>query len=110
MRRAHAARRSPGQQPRNRHMAMHEIKLLPRQKPPQLGKGAGLRQRVQAAGKARGMDAKPLRPRQIEQWPLGANPHHLMAPRPRAAHQRQQEMPQREIDIGDLTDAHRPPR
>ena len=52
------------------------------------------------------LDAEPLCPHRCKQRPFRAHAHHLVPARTDPSHQRQQELPQREIDICDLDDFH----
>ena len=58
--------------------------------------------------RARGsaVDAETLGAHGRQQRPVGADTDHLVAARADAAHQRQQEMPEGEVDVGELDDFH----
>ena len=66
-----------------------------------------MRQRRQPARERHRHDPEALGAHLVQQRALGADADHLVAARPDRAHQRQQEVPEREIDVGDLDDLHR---
>jgi hypothetical protein len=74
---------------------------------PNQGKeGAGVRQRRDAPGERQRDHAEALGAHLGEQRALGAHAHHVMAARADAAHQRQQELAEGEVDVGELDDFH----
>jgi hypothetical protein len=53
------------------------------------------------------MNAQTLGTYIVEQRPIGADAQHVVSAVANATHQRQQEVPQGEIDVGDFYDAQR---
>ena len=88
----------------DRHVRVHQIEAFVAQHAAQFSEGPGMGKRVEAARQGQRDDPEPLRPWLCEQGSLGTHPHDLVPAITHAAHQRQQEMPQREIDVDDLGD------
>ena len=83
---------------------MHKIGLFLTKQSIQREKSPYLCQRRHTSRQRQCFDAKPLGARIVEQRACGADTNHLVPTSPQAAHQGQQEMPKREIDIRDFDD------
>jgi hypothetical protein len=101
------ARGQPAQEAADRHMRMDQVRLLGAQQAHQGGERARVAGGGDAAPERHRLDPEAVGAHLVQQVAIGADADHLMAARPRAAHHRQHEMPQREVDIGDFDDFHR---
>ena len=63
-----------------------------------------MRQQRDAPFQFQGLDPEAFGTRAIQKRTLGTNAHHLMSARPHRTHERQQELHQREVDVGNLDD------
>jgi hypothetical protein len=68
------------------------------------GQGAGLGNGRKAAGQGKSLAAEPLGAQIGEQRTIGADADHAVAARPDATHQRQNEVAERKVDVGDFDD------
>ena len=83
---------------------MDEVGLFGAQDGDQGLEGAEVGERGQAADEGDRDDAEALGPNVVQQGSFGAGADDFVAAVADGAHQRQQEMPQREIDVGDFDD------
>ena len=95
-----------GEEAADRHVAVHDVRALAAQQADEGYKGAELGERRDPAHEGGGFDAEPLGADVGQQRTLGADAHDLVAPGADGAHQRQDEVAQGEIDVGDLDDFH----
>jgi hypothetical protein len=107
MRHAGGAGGHAGQEAADGHVGVDEIGFFGAEQGQQGTEGAVLRQRGQAAGQFWGFQAKTFGADVGQQRAVGADSDHFVPTGAGAAHQGEQEVPQREIDIGDFDDFHR---
>ena len=104
----HAAEpgRDAGEQAADWEMAVHHVGALGADQLSKRDEGPDLRERRQGARHRHGDDAESLGAQHVEHRPVGADAHDLVPPVAQPAHQRQHELPQRKVDVGDLQDFH----
>ena len=96
-----------GEKAADRHVRVHEVRPLGAEQVVQRNERAPLRGRRQAARHRHRSEAETLGADLVEQRAVGADADHLVAARADAAHQRQQEVAQGEVYVGDFYDFHR---
>ena len=95
------------QEAADRHMGVDEVGLFGAQDGHQRPERPEMRQRRQAADEGDRDDAEPLGPDVRQQRTFGAGADDFVPAGAHGAHQRQQEVPQGKIDVGDFDDFHR---
>jgi hypothetical protein len=100
------ARGRTAEEATDRHVRMHQIGLFGAQQAdqgaerPQIGGGGD------AALERHRLDPEAVGADLVQQRAVGADADHLVTAGAGAAHRRQQEMPQRKVDVGDFDDFH----
>ena len=98
--------RKPRQKAADRHMRVHQVGPLGAEQPHQGAKRPPMRRSESCARTSQRIDPEALGAHLLEQPAIRAHANHLVPACPHRPHQRQQELPEREIDIGDLDDLH----
>ena len=94
----------PAEEACDRHVRMHQVRLLVAHQPQQGGQRARLLGGREAAHRRQGRDAEPFGADRVEQRAVRTGADHFMAACPGPAHQRQEEVAEREIDVDDFED------
>ena len=95
-----------GDEAAQRHMGMHQIGFFRSEQRHQCLEGAPVGERRDLALQRQTDDAEALGPGDLQQRAFGAGADHLMSPVPRGPHQREEELAEGEVDVGDFDDFH----
>ena len=93
-RNARHARRQPGEEAADRHVAVHQVRPLAPQQGDEGAEGPPLCNRRHPSDERRWLDAEAFRADVGKQRPVRGDPDHLVPAFPDAAHERQDEMAQ----------------
>ena len=97
--------RHPRQEAADRHVRVHEVRALSARNSRTRARNARqCASERDAALQLQCLDPETLCARSVQERPFGTDADHLMAARADRPHQRQQELRQREVDVGDLDD------
>ena len=88
------------------HVGVHQVRLFGAEEREQCRVGAGLGGGAEAAHEGGGFDAEAFFADGGEQGAVCADADHLVAAGAGAAHQREEEVGEGEIDVGEFDDAH----
>src|SRR5262249_947335 len=98
------------QETADRHMRMHDVRPLFAKQPHHVTERPPMRQRRYVPLQPWRHPTETPGPHSAQQGTFGTDADDLRPPHPHRTHQRQQEMPQRKIDIGDFDDFEPDPR
>ena len=101
---AHPPRGHARQEAADRHVRVHQVGALVAEQTHKIAEGAPMGQWRGRAFQSRRDDAEALGPRDTQQGTVGADADDLVTAGAHGAHQRQQEMAERKVDVGDFDD------